>query len=215
MKFLILANGEYGELDWYRKQQGFDRVICADAGALMALQIGIEPQLVIGDLDSIGKKELEQLKTAGCRFLVYPVEKDYTDTHLALMLAEKEGATEVTVWGGTGSRLDHTLGSIFSAAVLAEQGIAVRFASPAQMIYLVCDELRLPGCPGETVSVMALVGRARGVTLEGFYYPLSGVTLETRSTLGVSNVITTPDPVIRVEQGILTVFHYPTVKIEV
>lgn len=209
MRFLILANGEYGELDWYKKQQGFDRVICADAGARWALRIGIKPHLVIGDLDSIGKQELEHLKTAGCSISVYPAEKDSTDTHLALMLAEKEGASEVTVWGGTGSRLDHTLGNLFCAAVLAERGIAVHFGSPTQMIYLVCDYLSLPGHPGETVSVLALTGRASGVTLEGFYYSLSNAILETRSSLGVSNVITTPHPLIRVDQGTLAVFHYP------
>lgn len=212
MKYLILANGEYGDFDWYRKQKDFDRIICADAGASWALQIGLKPHLVIGDLDSINEQDRKQLEEAGCGFQVYPPEKDFTDTHLALMLAGKEGASDVTIWGGTGSRLDHTLGNLYCAASLSETGVQVHFASPTQTIYFVRDHLRLAGSPGETVSVIAVGDRATGVTLEGFYYPLSDVVLEVRSSVGISNVITEPNPLIQVAQGTLAVFHYPFIR---
>ncbi len=212
MKYLILANGEYGDLRWYQDESKFDHIICADAGASKALEFGLKPELIVGDLDSLAEKDAQKLRDVGCEFSVYPREKDYTDTHLALLLAEDAGATEITVWGGTGSRLDHTLGSLFAATELAEKGAKVCFASPEQMIYLIKDELRLQGNIGETVSVMALLGRAEGVTLKGFHYPLSKATLESRSTLGVSNVIVAQEPLILVEQGIVTVFHYPGIR---
>lgn len=209
MKFLVMANGEYGDSAWYRgRRQAFDRVICADGGAAAARRLGIVPDWIVGDLDSVKDDDRTYMEMMGVRFEVYPPEKDFTDTQLAFDLARREGAREVVVWGGTGSRLDHTLSNLFNASKLVEEGIRVSFESPDLTIYLVGDELTLPGKAGDTVSVLVLGDRATGVTEEGFRYPLDGATLECRCQYAVSNVIVGPEPRIRVASGILAVFHY-------
>ncbi|MGB9791965.1 MAG: thiamine diphosphokinase [Thermacetogeniaceae bacterium] len=209
MKFLIMANGEYGDSAWYRgRWQGFDKIICADGGAAAARRLGIIPHWIVGDLDSVRDDDRAFMERMGVRFEVYPPEKDFTDTQLAFDLARREGAREVVVWGGTGSRLDHTLSNLFNASKLVEEGIRVSFESPDLTIYLVGDELTVPGRAGDTVSVLVLGDRATGVTERGFRYPLEGATLECRCQYAVSNVIVEPDPTISVETGILAVFHY-------
>ncbi|MGD0153539.1 MAG: thiamine diphosphokinase [Thermacetogeniaceae bacterium] len=209
MKFLIMTNGDYGSLDWYRGQkERFDRVIGVDGGASQAIRLDIVPHWVIGDLDSLNQADRDALEKLGAVFYIYPAEKDYTDTQLALELAQKEGAGEIVIWGGTGDRLDHTFSNLFSAARLAEQGIAIRFEHPRITIYLVRDRLVLPGQAGDTVSLIVLGDRAEGVTLQGFRYPLHNAVLDGHWPCTLSNVIAGPNPSIQVASGVLAVFHH-------
>ncbi len=211
MRFLVITNGEYGDLNWYRDKSGnFDKIICVDGGTRRARELCIVPDWVVGDMDSISKGDRKFMEQAGVCFEVYPAEKDYTDTQLALELAEKQGSKEIVVWGGTGSRLDHNLSNIFSAASFLTRGINIVFESRDLMVYLMKDRLVLPGSPGDTVSLIALGAKAEGVYLQGFKYPLNGVTLEGKWQWAVSNVIMESNPVVTVNSGILAVLHYQT-----
>jgi len=205
-----MANGEYGDLDWYRERaQGYDRVIAADGGAGLAVKLDLVPDWVVGDLDSLAQADGEKLDQLGAVFYVYPPEKDDTDGQLALRLAQKEGADEIVVWGGMGGRLDHALSNLFSAAGFVEQGIAVRFEHPQVTVYLVRDRLvGVPGRVGDTVSLITLGLGASGVSLDGFQYPLREADLDYRRPYTISNIIVEPDPCVRVTSGILAVIHY-------
>ncbi|MDD4783772.1 MAG: thiamine diphosphokinase [Syntrophaceticus sp.] len=209
MKVLVLTNGEYGNLDWYKERKdGFEKVICVDGGAGWAKKLGITPNWVVGDMDSIDEEDRVYMEREGVRFSCHPSQKDPTDTQIALQLAEQLGTDQITIWGGTGSRLDHTLSNLFSAAKFALGGGAVQFDSPILAIYLVKDMLKLSGQIGKTVSVLAIGGEARGVTLEGFQYPLKNVEVDSMWQYGISNVITSSTQVVSVASGILAVFYY-------
>jgi thiamine pyrophosphokinase len=210
LKLLIMSNGEYGSLEWYREKKGlFERIICADGAAEHALQIGVLPDLVVGDMDSISEEVKAALEEQGVNFLLFPQEKDYyTDTQLAFRLVAEEGPHEVTVWGGTGTRLDHTLSNLSSAVSLLREGAAVTFESPWLSIYLVSDSLELNGQPGEIVSVLVLGDRAAGVSLHGFKYLLDNVVLRGDWQYAVSNVLIRPQARVQVAAGVLAVFHY-------
>lgn len=209
MKFLIMTNGEYGDPDWYRRQTGeFDRIICVDGGAGRARTLDITPDWVVGDMDSINPVDRTYMEQAGVIFKTYPKHKDYTDTQLALALAAEEGADKIMVWGGTGSRLDHTLSNLCSASSFLERDIEVVFGSPTVTIYLFNHRLSLPASVGDTVSLLVLGDHATGVTLQGFEYPLQEALLEGRWQWAVSNVVTSPNPVVEVASGDLAVFHY-------
>lgn len=209
MRVLVMANGDYGDPNWYQKRTGlFSKVICADGGAGTALRLGIRPDWVVGDMDSVRPEDRSRLEQAGVATAVYPREKDYTDLQLALELAVREGASEVVIWGGLGSRLDHTLSAIFSASALLEHNIRVRFEKPEVEVHLVADRLQMEGQVGETVSLIVLSEVATGVTLQGFRYPLLEATLSSRCQYAVSNLITGTSPVIAVKSGLLAVIHY-------
>jgi thiamine pyrophosphokinase len=209
LKYLIMTNGEYGDLDWYRRQAGqFDRIICVDGGAGRARAIDITPDWVVGDMDSINPADRTYMEQAGVLFKIFPRDKDYTDTQLALTLAAEEGADKLVVWGGTGSRLDHTFSNICSAARFLERGIEVVFDAPSVTIYLINHRLTPPAAVGDTVSLLALCDRVTGVTLQGFEYPLQDAVLEGRWQWAVSNVVTNPNPVVEVASGDIAVFHY-------
>ena len=100
LRFLLMANGEYGELSWYRPfKDGFDRIICIDGGTDQAMAMGMTPWWVVGDMDSISEEATAYAASRGAAFTVVPREKDNTDFQLALELAEKDGATSIIVWG--------------------------------------------------------------------------------------------------------------------
>ena len=124
MKYLVITNGAYGDLDWYRGRiNKFKKKIVVDGGAHRARQLGIIPDWVVGDMDSISVQDRRFMEEAGVSFELHPAEKDFTDTQIALALAEREGGREIEVWGGTGSRLDHNLSNSFSAASFLARGI--------------------------------------------------------------------------------------------
>ncbi len=208
-RMLILCNGSYGEPSWYRWQHSaYEGIICTDGAARMACRLGIVPGLVVGDMDSIDAGDRRKLERAGSQFLVFPPEKDLSDTQIAFDLVREQGATSVTVWGGTGSRLDHTLSTVLNAFRLVHSGIDVRFASPDLTIHLVRKSLALEGEPGDTVSLIVLGDAARGVTLHGLYYPLNNATLEGTWQCGVSNIMTSTRALVEVAAGNVAVFHY-------
>lgn len=208
MRSLIMANGEYGDSDWYRQRaQKYELVICADGGANKARELDIIPDMIVGDMDSIEEKQRSSMERDGVKFCAFSSEKDFTDTQLAMDIAEKTGTKSILVWGGIGSRLDHSLANILSAVSFAKKGIHIQFESPTLTVYLVIDNLTIEGNIGDTVSVLALGERASGVSLKGFKYPLDEVILDANLPIGVSNILMKTEANIKVNSGVLAVFH--------
>lgn len=178
-----------------------DLVIAADAGLTHLRRLGIEPDLILGDFDSLGHIP------EGDRVEVCPVEKDYTDTQLALRRACERGYRRCLIFGGTGGRLDHTLANIQCLAnaeaegveaVLIGRGYALRALSGGRLIF--------PAgyCGG--YSVFAQGGTASGVSERGGKYELTDTTLLTTNPLGVSNSFMGGEVQISVRSGTLIVY---------
>jgi len=209
LRFLLMANGDYGDLEWYRQfKDGFERIICIDGGTTWAMRMKLIPHRVVGDMDSISQEAVGYASSLGAEFTVVPREKDDTDFQLGLELAQRDDATGVVVWGGTGSRLDHSLSNLFSATSLVLRGIEVCFQSPREDIYLINRRLVLPGKVGDTVSLITLSDESRGVSLRGFQYPLLNATLNGCWQWAVSNVIAEPNPEVEIGSGVVAVIHY-------
>ncbi len=112
MNVLILTGGLYpskANLDLYLcTADPIDFVIAADSGFDTAVELGIECNIVIGDMDSIlNKDKLKKIPKSSV--IEFSKDKDYTDTELALFEAKKRGSTHITLVGADGGRLDHTL----------------------------------------------------------------------------------------------------------
>jgi thiamine pyrophosphokinase len=208
MNGLLMTNGDYGDLTWYQNRTRDDQwIICADGGTNNARFLGVLPSLVVGDMDSIDQEARSYMEEQGVEFLTVRPEKDFTDTQLALDTFERKGIKRVTIWGGVGDRLDHTLANLLSVVSFVRRGMEVSFESPSVSIYIVTDQLVLRGGVGDIVSVLALGDDAQGVSLMGFQYPLSSHTLKTFEPIGVSNLMVETEAVVQVESGILAVFH--------
>lgn len=211
MKWVICAGGEYGEPVSYRGEiESGDIVVAVDGGANFLWHAGVRPDYLVGDMDSILPEVLVAMKAAGVETRIFPQEKDYTDTQLALALAVEKGARRIAILGWTGDRFDHALANLYSGAGLVQRGIEVIYLAAHYRVYLTDGDLQLEGRPAQLVSLLALSEKVEGVTLQGFQYPLDDATLKYDNPFAVSNRILGTTAQVRVRQGVLAVFHYHT-----
>ncbi len=182
-------------------------VIGADGGAAFALDLGLTPDTVVGDMDSLSQASRTVLEKAGCSFKIYPVEKDLTDSHLALELAYGMGFRDITVVVDSHGRLDHVLGLLWAASGFVRRGSSIRLLDAGIEAVIVDGPaaVLVDGPAGLTVSLLPLHGSVKRITLDGMKYPLIEATLGTDETRGVSNETLTGRAGIRFEDGILLV----------
>lgn len=193
--FIFAAGSFYGLRE--RPEAG-DLVIAADAGYRTCCALGIEPDLLLGDFDSMDQPE------DFARIRRVPVEKDDTDTMLAVKTALAEGCGEVIVYGGTGgARLDHTLANLQALLYLRRHG-ARGWLYDRNFLWTAAENETLTFArtvENGLFSVFALCEQAEGVDLEGLQYPLTDGTLTAAFPLGVSNHMTGETVTLRVRRG--------------
>ena len=176
-----------------------DFVIAADGGRRHTEKLGITPDAVLGDFDSLGY--------APEGAAIFPVEKDDTDAMLAVRRGLELGYRDFLLYGSLdGPRLDHTVANFQTLQFLCDRGAFGILAGIHTMAAVVQNgTLCFPaGCEG-TVSVFCLGRDASGVTLKGLYYPLENGTLTAGFPLGVSNHFTGEPAEISVTDGSLLV----------
>ncbi len=177
-----------------------DYVIAADGGYLHCREAGLVPDLLLGDFDSLdalpGDTDVER----------FPVDKDDTDSMLAMKLGLEKGFTTFHLYGGTGGRMDHTLANLQGLAYLARQG-ARGYLYDASYVFTALwnSSLDLPAREEGIFSVFALGETARGVSILGGRYPLEGGELSPFFPLGVSNHFEGRPVRVSVEKGCLLV----------
>ncbi|MGI6031457.1 MAG: thiamine diphosphokinase [Eubacteriales bacterium] len=212
MKCVIITGGPELDVEALRAslaEEPAPFVICADHGYDNARRAGVSPHLLLGDFDSM---EADRKMVEGQpETIVYPAEKDDTDTVAAVKEALRRGFREVELHGATGARLDHCLGNVACLLYLANRDAQGTIYYPWGSISLVRKEKILMNQKGKTVSLLPIGGPAAGVTLEGFYYPLHEYTMQPEYPIGISNVVTSDQAVIRVREGDLLLFQNKTV----
>jgi thiamine pyrophosphokinase len=176
-------------------------VVAADGGLDRARSLGLDVDVVIGDLDSVSPEALALAAAAGARVVRHPVGKDATDLELALDEAVALGAQRVLVVASAGGRLDHLLASLLLLA--SDRYAAMRLDALVgdALVHVIRGERTLAGRVGETLTLLAAGTLAEGVTTAGLEYPLAGETLAPGSTRGVSNVFTAAEAHVTVAAG--------------
>ena len=180
----------------------FDAVIAVDAGYASLQAIGREPDMAIGDFDSLG------YVPDACKVVEYPARKDANDLALALAAARDGGYDATFVYGALSGRLDHTMGNLQESAAASEAGLSVTLIGEDVAVRIMSgpSALDLPSCESGIVSVFAMNDCARGVSIEGLDYPLDRADVGNRTTLGLSNEFKGLPARISVEAGTLAVF---------
>jgi thiamine pyrophosphokinase len=163
-------------------------VVAADGGLVHAAALGIEPHLIVGDLDSVPPELLGNYPP----HLIerHAVAKDELDLELALAAAIDKGARDVSVLGAFGDRFDQSLAALLIAARLAREGSKLDLHGGGHSAWPLAAgmALDLDHTVGTTISVLALAGDAV-VSAEGLAYPLVELRLPFGSGLGVSNTV--------------------------
>jgi thiamine pyrophosphokinase len=178
-------------------------VIAADGGLDRAVALGLEADVVIGDLDSVSPEALDRAEASGARVVRHPTAKDATDLALALDEAVRLGARRVLLVASAEGRLDHLLSSVLLICSDRYAGLELDALVGDSLLQVVHRERTMHGAPGELVTLLAVGGPAEDVTTEGLAYPLAGETLESGSSRGVSNVFADTVARVRLTQGVL------------
>lgn len=202
MRAVIFANGDLPQAGMHTAipLRPGDLLIAADGGARHCLNLGIHPDVVIGDMDSLEDEDLSALCAQGAQVIRYPSRKDDTDLELALKYADQQGADEILIVAGLGARWDQSLANILLP--IRYPHLCISLVDGIQEIhFLHCDQLTIVGKPGDTVSLIPLGGDAIGVSAQGLEYPLHGDRLLFGSTRGVSNVLLGESAQVSLEQG--------------
>ena len=201
----LVASSDFNGVHFstHRAEGTFDYVIAVDGGYAHLQAVGCEPDIVIGDFDSLG------YVPQGDVVIEHPSHKDKSDLELALDYAAEQGFGSATIYGALGGRLDHSVANLQMCARFAEQGMELVLIGVdcAVGILVGPGTLELPLLDQGTVSVFSAVDESRGVAERGMEYPLDNATLTNRTTLGLSNELIGQPASVSVDKGTLLVFY--------
>jgi thiamine pyrophosphokinase len=212
---IVVADGDVPEraaldLAWPGWALDVAEVIAADGGLARARAIGLEPTLLVGDLDSLPAAAAARAEADGVEVHRAPVDKDESDTELALLEAVRRGATRITVLGAFGGpRLDHALANVWLLGHPALGAVDVQLLDATTRASIIRGPATraLPGPVGRTVSLLPLGGDAEGITTAGLRYPLHDEPLRTGPARGLSNVRTDAAASVALRGGRLLVLE--------
>ena len=215
-KTLILTGGSM-DINWAKewlRDKSFDYCIAADSGLSYADRLGVRVDYLLGDYDSVDGQILEKYKKQ-TTFKVYPREKDYTDTHLAIETAIKNGASDIYILGATGTRMDHTITNIGNMKLALDCGIDCHIVDKNNYIYLLNDKIN-DKTGVHTISKNKQYGRYVSIvpmteevtlTLKGFKYGLDKYILKQGLSICQSNEIEAKEAFIIIHKGLAAIFE--------
>lgn len=210
-RILIFANGQLPDLDAARALlHADDFIIAADGGTHNALVLGLIPNLIIGDLDSITDWERKIMETAGVEIIQFPRDKNETDLELAIQRAIEMQPEQVIIVGALGGRLDQTLGNIALLSNARLPNLDLRLDDGVEEIYFCRGQAEVHGRSRELVSLIPWGVPVEGVRTDGLRWPLSDETLYPDKTRGISNELLGERATVRIRSGLLLVVHRRT-----
>jgi thiamine pyrophosphokinase len=185
-----------------------DLIVAADGGARYALEAGVVPDLIVGDMDSLGEDLTLEAERLGASLERHPARKDKMDGQLAVLAARERGATAADLLCAVGG----TLGALFAVPhiLLAAERTGLHstvVADQERMFVVEAGSRTVEGDPRDSVSIFPLSGIATAVTLEGMEYPLSNASLEPGDTLGFHNELIGREATVSVGRGAVLVVH--------
>jgi len=208
MKVLLFAGAAISDYTFCGQYLQDGIVICCDGGIAHAKALGITPNYIVGDFDSADPSLLEEYRNQGIAIQTFPTHKDETDMELGMDLAMELGATDIVIFGGIGSRFDHTLANAHLLLRLLKKGIRGRLVNENNCVELIDKSLILQGKAGDIVSTIPLSTEVKGITLEGFVYPLTDHTLAIDDDIvAVSNVMVGDWAKVTITEGYLFVIQ--------
>lgn len=212
MRFVIISGGHIDDVFAlnYLEENKYDCMIAADSGMDFLHRNGIVPDVIAGDFDSVGSESLAYFQGLNdVQVMKLNPIKDDTDTEFVIREAIRRGATEITLLGATGTRLDHVLANVNLLGIGLEEGVVIELVDAHNRVRMIKDSVQISKEEqfGSFVSILSVKGDAKGVTLEGMKYPLNEADVTCFSSLGISNEIVEEVASISVKQGVLLVIE--------
>lgn len=179
-----------------RPEEG-DLIVAADSGYNNARLLGVRPQILLGDFDSLGNPPLDVPEV-----MQVPPEKDFTDTQIAVETAVSRGADEIVIIGGIAGRFDHALSNLAILESLHQRKVRAIWLDGQNRVRFIRDTgFILLRSQYKYFSLIALDEKVKGVSIQGCKYPLKNKTIERKLQFAVSNEIEGNCALITVKKG--------------
>jgi thiamine pyrophosphokinase len=205
---MIFANGELSNKEKARALlDDDDFIIAADGGTRHIFALGRMPNVVIGDLDSVTKEEIEKIKQSNIDIILFPRDKNETDLELAIQHALTLKPEQIIIIGALGGRLDQTIGNIALTSNVQPSTFNIRLDDGVEEISFCHNESNIYGTIGDTVSLIPWQGEVTGVLTTGLKWPLQSETLYPQKTRGISNEMTNETATVQIKSGLLLIIH--------
>ncbi|MBI5822977.1 MAG: thiamine diphosphokinase [Chloroflexi bacterium] len=207
-RIIIFANGDLPNPQKARTLlRPDDFILCADGGTRHALALGLIPNLVIGDLDSITEEERRKMDEAGVGFVCFPADKNETDLELAIQHALTLESDQILILAALGGRMDQTLANI---ALLSHSSLVtrnLRITDSVEELFFCRDQVQVEGRSGDIVSLIPWGREVHGVFTENLRWHLHHETLYPDKTRGISNEMTADVATVSIISGLLLIVH--------
>lgn len=206
-RIIIFANGELPDLEKsHTLLHDDDFIIAADGGARHALALGLTPNIIIGDLDSLNAECL----TFNTEIIQFPADKNETDLELAIQHALTLNPEQIIVLAALGGRLDQTLGNIALVNNVQRSTFNVRLDDGIEEVFFCHSNCNIQGTSGDIVSLIPWQGEVTGIATTGLKWSLQNETLYPQKTRGISNEMTGDTATIQIKSGLLLIIHRRT-----
>lgn len=203
MRCVVIAGGEIKD---YKKMKNYikprDYIIACDSGVNHLSELGILPDLIVGDFDSY-RDTLDY----SCEIITLPVEKDETDSFFAIKQAISRGYDEITLLGGTGRRFDHTMANISALCFIKSQGAFGEIIDDyGRYFVLDGDTAVIKRGECQYFSIIPLTFELHGITITGAKFPLKNADADMNYLYTTSNEIVENECKISIKSGKAIVF---------
>ena len=211
MKSCLIVTGGNLETEFlksYIKEKNFQYIAAVDGALAHMTELGLMPTHAVGDFDTINPEILALYeKEPSVLVSRHNPEKDESDTELALSLVLEAGAEDITIVGALGSRMDHTLANLGLLYKAHEKKIPCRILDSRNRITLIerAAVFRKSSLYGKYISFYPFWGKVKGLTLQGFVYPLSDYDMDGKkdASLCISNELSEEEAHLFIRSGIL------------
>lgn len=193
----IFAGGSYDEPSFYKKQD-YSYIICADSGLDTVISLGLSPDVVLGDLDSISEISLDLIKSKKVKYVNSDADDAFTDTELAISYAIENNFDRIILFGGFGKRADHFISNVMNLYKYRDYDI--RIVDENNEIKFLSKNIEIPK-DDSYYSIVAISYPGIRISLDGFKYNLNNRLIEKGSSLGISNEIVEKTSKVVVHSG--------------
>ena len=194
----LIANGMIRSYTFIQEKiHTYERIIAIDGGLRHCREMGLTPDLLVGDLDSVPQEFISDYPLMEIR--KFPKLKDETDLELGLKIANIPGTKKMTLFAALGDRTDHSLANLF---LILQYPMLAYMETEKELVFAFQHHVKVESYPGQTVSLFPLGQPAEGVTTKGLQWELNNINLN-QSFFSISNIALSSNFEVTIKNGFL------------
>ncbi|MFC2139384.1 thiamine diphosphokinase [Bacteroidota bacterium] len=210
-KCIVFANGKPPRKNVisFLQKAGYSTLICADGGANYAYKLGLIPDYIIGDFDSIKDSVLRHYQNKST--IIKYIRQSDTDVEKCLKFSIRKKFKDVILVGVTGDRLDHSFCNL-GIVLKFSDNINVKVLHEKSLLQIMTGDITFNTTPGETVSIYGFNSKTK-ITSQGLKYPLKNMSLPFGERESTSNIAISNNVELKIRNGnVFVIREYEILK---